>query len=87
MELPKPSLSVLSLVGANLVPLLGVLLLDWDAAVIVLLYWTENVVIGFYNILRTTLVKVDSPVFHLRKQKSSSAHRGPKNYSFVSGFP
>ena len=67
MELPKPSLSVLALIGANLVPLLGVLLLDWDAAVIVLLYWTENVVIGFYNILRMTLVKVDSPAFHLGK--------------------
>jgi len=67
MELPKPSLSVLALLGANLVPLLGVLVLDWDAAVIVLLYWTENVVIGFYNILRMTFVKVDSPVLHLGK--------------------
>ena len=58
---------MLALAGANLVPLLGVLLLDWDAAVIVLLYWTENVVIGFYNILRMALVKVDSPVLHLGK--------------------
>ena len=56
----KPSLSIVALTIANLVPLLGVFLLDWDAAAIVLLYWIENLIIGFLNILRMALVKVES---------------------------
>ena len=59
MKLSKTSISVLALVAANIAPLIGVLFFGWDAAVIVLLYWTENVVIGFYNILKMVLVKLE----------------------------
>ena len=58
--LPRPSLSITALTVANLVPLFGVILLGWDAAAIVLLYWIENLIIGFFNILRMILVKVKS---------------------------
>ena len=58
---------MLALVAANIVPLVAVVFFGWDAAVIVLLYWTENVVIGSYNILKMALVKVQSPAFHLGK--------------------
>ena len=44
--------SVLALILANLVPLLGVLALDWNAAAIVVFYWAENLIVGFFNILR-----------------------------------
>jgi Family of unknown function (DUF6498) len=57
-KLQRPSLSIVALTIANLVPLLGVFLLDWGAAAIVLLYWIENLIIGFFNILRMILVKV-----------------------------
>ena len=67
MRLPKITASLVALVAANLVPLVGVLLLGWDAAMIVLLYWTENVVVGFYNVLRLILVKADKPIVHLGK--------------------
>ena len=67
MKLPKISLSIVALVAANTVPLVGVLFFGWDAAVIVLLYWTENVVIGSYNILKMALLKVQSPVLHIGK--------------------
>lgn len=43
-------LSVLVLV--NLLPLLGVLVLDWDVGALVLLYWSENLIIGFYTVLK-----------------------------------
>lgn len=56
----KPSLSITALTVANLVPLVGVIFFRWDAAAIVLLYWIENLIIGFYNILRMVLVKVES---------------------------
>jgi hypothetical protein len=48
-------LPLLALVLANLVPLFGVLLLRWDVGAIVVLYWTENLVIGFYNLLKMLL--------------------------------
>jgi hypothetical protein len=40
------------LIAANALPLLGVLFLGWDTFSIVLLYWTENVVIGAINVLK-----------------------------------
>ena len=46
---------------------MGVLFLGWDAAVVILLYWVENVVTGFYNILRIALVRVEHPIAHLSK--------------------
>lgn len=61
------SLSTLALVVANLVPLIGVLFFRWDAVVIVLLYWSENVIIGSYNVLKIALVKVKSSATHLGK--------------------
>ena len=67
MRLPKITLSIAALAAANLVPLAGVLLLDWNAEVIVLLYWTENVVVGFYNVLRMGVLRVEKPVLHLEK--------------------
>lgn len=40
------------LVLVNLLPLLGVLVLDWDVGALVLLYWSENLIIGFYTVLK-----------------------------------
>jgi hypothetical protein len=57
----KESLSVLALVLANLVPLAGVLFFHWDIAAVVLLYWTENVVIGLYTILKMAVVPLSPP--------------------------
>lgn len=45
---------------ANAVPLWGVLFLDWDAFYIVLLYWAENIAVGFYWILKIALDKAPS---------------------------
>jgi hypothetical protein len=67
MNVPKNDLSVLTLIAVNLAPLIGVLWFGWDAAVIVLLYWAENLVIGFYNVLRMALVRVDHPIMNLQK--------------------
>lgn len=40
------------LIGANAVPLLGVVLFHWTIFSIFLLYWCENVVVGACNVLR-----------------------------------
>jgi hypothetical protein len=46
----KPSSVIL--IVANLVPLGGVLWLGWEVFDILLLYWTESVIIGVLNVLR-----------------------------------
>ena len=45
-------LSSLMLVLANLVPLFGALYLGWNLGDILVIYWAESAVLGFYNILK-----------------------------------
>jgi len=61
------SFSVIALVAANLAPLFGVLFLGWNAPMILLLYWSENVIIGAYNVLKMALVRMDPPISNLGK--------------------
>lgn len=44
------------LVLVNLLPLAGVLLLDWDVAALMVLYWSENLVLGFYTLLKMLVI-------------------------------
>lgn len=48
----RDRLALLALVAVNLIPVAGVLWLDWDVASIIILYWLENLVIGFYTIVK-----------------------------------
>ncbi len=61
------NIPLIALVVANLIPLWGVVFWGWDAFNIVLLYWSENIVVGFYNILKMAFVKVSHPAEHLGK--------------------
>ncbi len=56
MKPPKLSLSVLALIVANIAPLVAVLFFEWDVMAVVVVYWAENIVIGFYNVLRMAIV-------------------------------
>lgn len=40
------------LVVSNLLPLAGVLFWDWDVGSIVMLYWSENVILGVYILVK-----------------------------------
>jgi hypothetical protein len=44
--------SAFALLLANLVPLAGILWLDWRVFDVLMLYWAENVVIGVVNVMR-----------------------------------
>jgi hypothetical protein len=44
--------SLLALLVANLMPLVGVLALGWKVAPIMIFFWSENLVIGFFNVLK-----------------------------------
>ena len=61
------SLPLFALLAANSIPLVGVIFLGWDVFSIVLLYWAENLAVGFYNVLKMAFVKVDQPKDHLGK--------------------
>jgi hypothetical protein len=44
--------SVIALIVVNLFPVFGVFYWGWDVFPIMLLFWSENVIVGFYNVLR-----------------------------------
>ncbi len=62
----KPSLSIIVLTIVNIVPLLGVIYLSWDATTIIVLYWAENLIIGFYNILKIAFLETKALLFNIR---------------------
>jgi hypothetical protein len=45
-------LSMWFLVAANVVPIFGVILLGWNIQSILLLYWVESAIVGFFNIVK-----------------------------------
>jgi len=46
------SVSSVALILANLIPLAGVLLAAWNIGEIMLLFWAESAIIGYYNLLK-----------------------------------
>ena len=65
---------VIALVAANLVPLVGVLFLGWDAFRVVFLYWLENVVIGVFHVWKMVLAR--GPISDRRNLSGSESARG-----------
>jgi hypothetical protein len=51
----RNGIALTALVLANLVPLFGMLYPGWDVASLVMLYWSENLVIGAYTVLKLLL--------------------------------
>ncbi|WP_133300613.1 DUF6498-containing protein [Seongchinamella sediminis] len=48
--------SLLAIVVVNLIPLVGVLGFGWDVAALMILYWSENLVLGFYTLVKMLIV-------------------------------
>jgi len=63
----KDPLSYAALIGANLIPIAGTIFFRWDVSFIVLLYWLENLIVGFYNILKMATLKMTDKAGHLQK--------------------
>lgn len=51
-------LSSYALIAANLIPLIGVVFFQWDSALVLALFWIENLIIGAFNVLRMWGVSV-----------------------------
>lgn len=56
------TLSLASLVAANLIPLVGVFFFGWEVGPILLLYWSENLVVGGYNVLKVMVRPAEHPL-------------------------
>ena len=75
--LRKPS--IITLIIANLFPLIGVIFFKWDAFYVVLLYWVENLIVGFYTILKIFFAKAEhniARVFRLFPAAFFTLHYG-----------
>ena len=44
--------STIILIAANLIPLIGALFFGWNAVLILALFWIENLIIGFFNVIK-----------------------------------
>ena len=56
-------ISLALLIAANLLPLIGVLLWDWDVFFLLLLFWCENVIIGLFGIARMIVASTTESTF------------------------
>lgn len=66
--------SSISLIFVNLVPLFGALFLGWDLTTLLIIYWTENIAIGFWNIfklLKAPRVNDQNNKYHFSIEDSS----------------
>ena len=59
------NLPIVALLLANLVPIAGVLYMDWDVGAIIVLYWTENLIAGGYTIFKMLLAGGKGMPFHM----------------------
>jgi hypothetical protein len=59
--------SVLALLVANAFPLVGVFLFGWEVFPLLVIFWMENVIVGFFNILKMLAVPMQPALAHLAK--------------------
>lgn len=52
--------STIYLILANIIPLIGVIFFSWDVFTVIILYWMESAVIGFFNVLKMNKVSNSS---------------------------
>lgn len=80
-------LSIILLIVANFVPILGVIFLSWNLFAILFLYWAENIVVGIYNILKMLKAEqVDEKEKGIRLIRGSKVTYSNKKSSFIMFF-
>lgn len=53
----KWDLPIITLIVANIIPIIGIIFLKWSLLYILLFYWMESAVIGFFNIIKMYMSK------------------------------
>ena len=75
----KTSPSVIALLLVNVLPIIGVLFLDWTVTEVLVLYWSESAVIGIYSIFKMWLIDpwgsaIAAPFFTIHYGGFMAAH-------------
>jgi hypothetical protein len=52
-------LTLLTILASNLLPVFGILFLGWSMGSVMILYVIENVIVGFFTVLKMVFVRVD----------------------------
>jgi len=52
--------STASILAGNLIPVIYVLFFNWDVGSLIILYWIESLIIGFYTVLKLRLIKAST---------------------------
>lgn len=94
MRIPRrnasSSIALVALVGANLVPLIGVIQLGWSPFEILVLYWIESGLIGALNVPKILLAGGDPGGDHgtlrINGMPVGSDAAGPILNTFIAGF-
>ena len=53
--------SIIALLLANLVPVFGVLFFHWEVFPLMFLFWSENVIVGAFNVLKILFAEPENP--------------------------
>ena len=61
--LGRRGVSLAALVIVNLIPVVGVFFWQWDVGSLVILYWSENIIIGFYTLVKMVTRKPVAGIF------------------------
>jgi hypothetical protein len=72
------SRSAIALIVANAIPLVGVLFFGWSLITILVLYWLENGIVGFWNIFKINLAQ-GSVLPSLPAMPEVAAHAATQN--------
>jgi hypothetical protein len=82
---PLP-IAALFLIAVNMIPLFGVLFFGWSLFSIMLLYWIENGIIGFFNIFKIALARAPSsggPGFTINERPISPSNKELRIVFFI----
>jgi hypothetical protein len=66
-------LSLIFIIASNLLPIFGLLFLDWSMGSVMLLYWFENVIVGLFALLKMAFAQ----------SQAGTATNTPLNISFL----
>jgi len=84
-KLQKKPTTILLLL-ANLVPIIGVLFFDWDIFQIMILYWFESAIVGFYTICKMIVIGAVRKEVTFKKTKDPIAGQTVKGVGVLLGM-
>ncbi len=76
--------AVVALIAANAIPLVGVLFLGWNVWLILILYWLENGVVGFFNVLK--ILRAEGPMDPTNRWQMNGRPMPEVGRRFLAGF-